>query len=185
MAFLGDRAAMSVGERVASVLGIGAAPRPDNRSLLQIDGITEDEAARLAEEGLATPHALAFASTLTLFLSTPFTLQQICDWQDQCLLLVRFTPVKVTLCREQLLWRGLTDAQRAAREFIAGRMSASEAEDITRILGLSGEAKQSAMLRSLAQDPIAERLDLYRRMSPYVGFVNPNDEKKNSKRMSA
>jgi hypothetical protein len=171
MAFLGDRAALAVGDRVAGVLGIPSQRRAGEVDLLRVDGITEEEATRLVEEGISTMHTLAFASTLTLFLSTPYTLQQICDWQDQCLLAVRLGPAKAALCREQLLWRGATDAQRSARDLLTNPLFQGKQEEIARILGLASGAQASVVLLQLAEDPIARRLDIYRRTSPYLYFA--------------
>jgi len=182
MAFLGDRAAMAVGDRVASVLGVPPRRRTDDSDLSQLDGIADDEIARLAEEGIASLHALAFASTPTLFLSTHYPLQQICDWQDQCLLLLRLGPAKAALCREQLLLRGATDAQRLARDFLSGKLSPNDKEDVLRMFGLSSELQANIALQKLADDPLPMRINIYRQAAPESTPVDEQEKKRRGRR---
>ena len=174
LAFLGDRASQLVGERVAGALGAPPARRGEPGDLARIDGLSEEDVARLAEEGIASVHALALHATPKLFLATPFTLQQLCDWQDQALLIVRLGASRAALCRDQLALRGATDAQRLARDYLADRLTAEEKGDLAKVLGLSSTVQASALMRRLAEDPVAARLEIFRRAVPELDPAPPS-----------
>jgi hypothetical protein len=164
-AVLGDRATMAVNDRVARIFSVTAPARRDEGFKL-VEGLCDDDLDRLAEEGIDTVHALAFYSTPKLFLSTPYTLPQICDWQDQCLLVVRLGRTKAAFCREHLLVRGATDMQRVAQDFVADRLLPDEKDDLVKLLGLASKAPAKEMLLALSQDPIAARLEIFRHAMP-------------------
>ena len=66
-----------------------------------------EDYARLIEEGVDSVHALAFFPTPRLFFNTRYSLQCICDWQDQALLLTYFGAARAQLFRERLGIRGV------------------------------------------------------------------------------
>ena len=174
LAFLGDRASQLVGECVAGALGAPPARRGEAGDLARIDGLSEEDVARLAEEGIASVHALAFHATPKLFLATPFTLQQLCDWQDQALLIVRLGIGRAALCRDHLALRGATDAQRLARDYLADRLTPEEKSDLGKVLGLSSTVQASALMRRLAEDPVTARLEIFRRAVPELDPAPPS-----------
>ena len=94
-------------------------------------------------------HALAFCPTARLIYNTRYSLQRICDWQDQALLLAYVGTSLGTKLREQYLVRGVLDAHFLAAALMNVR---------------SSEA---------AADPLVDRLRLYWRAATQVA---PNDE---------
>lgn len=184
MAFLGDRATQTVSERLVGVLGAAPARRGAGNDLERLDGVTEEDLLRLAEEGVSSVHTLAFHATPMLFLSTPFTLAQLCDWQDQALLLVRLGKDRAALCREQLMVRGATEAQRLARDFLSNRLTPDERGDLLKVLGLSSTVQANALMVRLAQDPVAARLEIFRRALPELeGTAASGERRGGEKRM--
>lgn len=117
VALFGERALQSITDRAAKVLNLAPMRAQNSTELAQINGLGEEDINRLAEEGIDTIHALALTSTPRLHFHTPYTLQRICDWQDQALL-ITFAGTKAQLFREQLMVRGATDAQMLAEELL-------------------------------------------------------------------
>lgn len=69
-----------------------AVRRRKSDDLLSIDGIAVEHRDRLREEGILTVDNLAMSNPLSLYLSTPYEMQQIIDWIDQAMLLL-YIPV--------------------------------------------------------------------------------------------
>lgn len=166
MAFLGDRAAIAVGDRVASALKLPRSTVGEDSDLQRVEGITEENAARLGEEGILNLHALAFCSTPRLFLSTPYTLMELCDWQDQALLNVRLGPTKAAICRTQLLIRGATELMRLANEHARKELSDDAKKDLATLLGMPSLAQLDTLMHQAAGDPVAARLISFREAFP-------------------
>ena len=166
IAFLGDRATESVTERVAQLVGVPAKVKLDGDSLNQIDGLAEEDCARLAEEGIDGAHALALYSTPKLFFNTPYTLHRICDWQDQALLIARLGQARARVFREQLMVRGAIDAQRLALDLAGDNMPEGERSDVMKILGFSTGPQMRIAMSRLARDEVAARLVVYRAAMP-------------------
>lgn len=166
MAFLGDRAALAVGDKVADFLKLPGVAAGRDGSLGRIEGVTAEDAARLSEEGISDVHALAFSSTPKLFLSTPYTLTALCDWQDQALLHVRLGPARAAICREQLLVRGATELMQLARDFVGGKLSKEKRDDLVKLLGLPSEVQLHTVMHQAAADPVAARLAALRTAVP-------------------
>lgn len=167
-AFIGDRATLAVTDRVAKLLGASVVRREGAVDVAAaIDGIGEDDAMRLAEEGIDSVHALAFFSTPKLFFGTPFSLARLCDWQDQALLMARIGDANARLFRDQLYVRGAIDARALAVDFVSGKLDATRREDLCKVLGLTYFQAESAMKR-LANDELARRLRIYRELVPFA-----------------
>ena len=82
-ALLGDRAIEPLLDKAAAVFGISVAKAAASPGLASLDGITEEDVERFAEERVLSIHDLAFAPTARLFFNTTHSLQRLCDWQDQ------------------------------------------------------------------------------------------------------
>lgn len=114
---LGDRVLQAVTEQAARMFGIENIKPANLADLTSIDGITEDDVARLAEERIDSVHALAFSPTPRLFFNTTYSLQRICEWQDQAMLIAHFGRTKALLLRDQHGMRGILAARRLAEQF--------------------------------------------------------------------
>lgn len=166
MAVLGERAVDAVDNRAARLLGVAQRRPKDEDDLRRIDGLGEDDLLRLAEEGVDSVHTLAFQWTPKLFFSTPYALQRICDWQDQCLLLVRLGPSRARLFREQLGVRGAIDARHMIDEMLALPEGDEKAQDMMRLLAFPADAQGRAALQRIADDECIARLEVFRRAIP-------------------
>lgn len=130
IALIGESVLSQITARAAGAMNLSLGHKDSTGpSLSSIDGMSEQDTLRLAEEGIDSLHALALASTAHLYFSTPYTLQRICDWQDQALLITNVGFAKAQSCREKLMIRGCIDLQRKA-EFLhaEGRRSRAHAQ---------------------------------------------------------
>ncbi|MFO0756665.1 MAG: hypothetical protein U0359_09250 [Byssovorax sp.] len=166
MAILGDRAVDAVDNRAARLLGVAPQRTRDEDDLRQIEGLGEDDRLRLAEEGVDSVHTLAFQWTPKLFFSTPYALHRICDWQDQCLLLVRLGPSRARMFREQLGIRGAIDASHAIEDILALPEGDEDAGDLMRMLGFPGDTQGRVALERIACDEGIARLEVFQRAIP-------------------
>ncbi len=190
VALLGERVLLAVKDRAATLLGVGAARAARSADMTAIEGLSEDDVVRLAEEGVDSTHALAFCPTARLFFSTTYSLQRLCDWQDQALLIARVGRTNAQLLREQYMVRGAVAARQLAREICyrakidptrssdesSERLSAvpSEADEddgaklraLAKALGFTGVNQAVLGLRSLVDDEAIERLELFHRAVP-------------------
>jgi len=114
VALMGERILRVVTNRAASLLGLEGFASPEPGNLNIIDGLSEEDAARLAEERIDSIHALAFTPTARIFFNTVYGLPRICDWQDQALLIERVGRTNALLLREQFFIRGAIAARRFA-----------------------------------------------------------------------
>lgn len=114
VALMGERMLRVVTNRAASLLGLEGYAMAQTDDLNVIDGLSEEDAARLAEERIDSVHALAFTPTARIFFNTVYGLPRICDWQDQALLIERVGRTNALLLREQFFIRGAISARRLA-----------------------------------------------------------------------
>jgi hypothetical protein len=191
VALLGERVLRTVTDRAASMLGVNSQGPMHLNDLALIDGINEDDLARLAEERIDSVHALAFMPTPRIFFNTTYSLQRICDWQDQALLIARVGRTNAQMLREQYLVRGAIAARTLAREIVgASRASAwkvapeslpdgqpslpGEADEdegaklraLAKSLGFTGINQAVLGLRSLCDDEAIERLEVFAKSVP-------------------
>ncbi|MRG93220.1 hypothetical protein [Polyangium spumosum] len=193
VALLGERVLRAVTDRAASMLGVGTAAPMRGSDLGIIDGLNEEDVARLAEERIDSAHALAFMPTPRIFFNTTYSLQRICDWQDQALLIARVGRTNAQLLREQYLVRGAIAARQIAREIVGPARSAisalrgpaesisgdaisipSEAHEdeqarlraLAKALGFTGINQAVLGLRCLVDDEEIERLEVFSRSVP-------------------
>lgn len=110
-ALLGPAALRAMTDRASSFLGVKPAVQPNVLEPTTLEGLSQDDATRLSEEGIDSVHALAFCPTARLFFNTRFSLQRICDWQDQALLVAYAGKEMAGKLREQFFIRGALDAQ--------------------------------------------------------------------------
>ncbi|MDI1430463.1 hypothetical protein [Polyangium sorediatum] len=193
VALLGERVLRAVTDRAATMLGVGTAAPIRGSDLGLIDGLNDEDVARLAEERIDSAHALAFMPTPRIFFNTTYSLQRICDWQDQALLIARVGRTNAQLLREQYLVRGAIAARQLAREIVGPSRSASSAlrgpteswsgepisvpsepqEDerdrlraLAKALGFTGINQAVLGLRCLVDDEEIERLEVFSRSVP-------------------
>jgi hypothetical protein len=129
VALLGERVLSSMTSRAAGLLGVDAPPPVQAGDLSVIDGLTPEDAARLAEERVDSVHALALTPTPRVFFNTIYGLQRICDWQDQALLITRVGRTNALLLREQYFIRGAIAARQYALREFGGGASANALKD--------------------------------------------------------
>lgn len=178
IAIVGGRAVRFVSDRAASVMGLGAGRAPEATDLTRLEGVDEDDIGRLAEEGVDSLHALAFIPLPRLYFNTKYSLDRLCDWQDQALLLVHFGQAKAQLLREHLLVRGAIGAQDAAQRFFASAAETTpgaaettpapggETGDpalgkLAGLLGFAAYTHAKFAFEELAQDENVNRLRVY------------------------
>jgi len=190
VALLGERVLRVVKDRAATLLGVGSPMVARTGDLSLIDGLSDDDIARLAEEGIDSTHALAHCPTPRLFFNTPYSLQRLCDWQDQALLIVRVGRTNAQLLREQYMVRGAVAARQLAREIchrgtVETRRSPDEPHDViaavpsedgedelaklralAKAMGFTGVNQAVLGMRALVDDEVIERLELFERAVP-------------------
>lgn len=192
VALLGERVLRAVTDRAASILGVASAGPARSSDLSLIDGMNDEDVARLAEERIDSTHALAFMPTARIFFNTTYSLARICDWQDQALLITRVGRTNAQMLREQYMIRGAIAARQLAREIVGPSRSAAAAlrppesaaegqvsmpgeaqEDeadklraLAKALGFTGVNQAVLGLRSLIDDETIERLEMFCRSVP-------------------
>lgn len=167
VALLGERVLRAVTDRAATILGVGNTVPIRGSDLGIIDGLNDDDVARLAEERIDSAHALAFMPTPRIFFNTTYSLQRICDWQDQALLIARVGRTNAQLLREQYLVRGAIAARQLAREIVGPSRSAASA--------LRGHMETpSGEAISIPSEPQEDEQDRLRALAKALGFTGIN-----------
>lgn len=192
VALLGERALRAVTDRAATILGVSSAGPIRGSDLALIDGMNDEDIARLAEERIDSTHALAFTPTARLFFNTTYSLARICDWQDQALLIAKVGKTNAQMLREQYMVRGAIAAQKLAREIVGpsrsalaalrapestaeGKVSLPSEENenetdklraLAKALGFTGVNQAVLGMRSLVDDEVIERLEVFSRSVP-------------------
>jgi hypothetical protein len=115
VALIGDKAIPYVIDKTAALFGYQPPRRLEDMGLQLVSGITDPDVDRFAEEGILSVQDLAFTPTARLFFNSTHSLQRICDWQDQALLLVYFGQVRAKAMFEKLTIRGAMDLLSLAR----------------------------------------------------------------------
>jgi hypothetical protein len=172
-ATLGDRAIELLLTKAAGVFGVPAPKSPTASPLGAIDGMSDDDIARFGEEQVFTVHDLAFAPTARLFFNTAHSLQRICDWQDQALLLVYAGPLRVKALFDKLGVRSAIDLQALAQELLprpdkTGKVPAPPAglaDAVGMAVGLEGAAL-NAFLGTIRDDDVVMRLRIHWQCTP-------------------
>jgi hypothetical protein len=188
VALIGERMLRVVTNRAASMLGLEGFAAPQSADLNVIDGLSEEDAARLSEERIDSVHALAFTPTARIFFNTVYGLPRICDWQDQALLIERVGRTNALLLREQFFIRGAISARRLAlQKFGAEETKQAEqspspapapaapvvadtrkAAGNVEWLGLNKESHLDRALRSLVDDENIQMLEVFWRSVPVL-----------------
>lgn len=161
---MGDRAIDFLLDKAATAFGLKKSEPIAASPLLGLSGVTEEHVRRLQEEGVTSIHDFAFVPTARLFFNTAYSLQQICDWQDQALLHVYVGPTHAKALAEQMAIRGAIDLRFAARRALGeGNAHAEEVkntrEALTKALGVDPKALE-AELRTLHEDEVTMRVGL-------------------------
>jgi hypothetical protein len=190
VALMGERMLRVVTNRAASMLGLEGSAAAKAADLRVIDGLSEEDAARLAEERIDSIHALAFTPTARIFFNTAYGLPRICDWQDQALLIERVGRTNALLLREQFFIRGAISARRLALQRFGaaeqkspepGPPSTTKPETATLpgaergpgepgmgLLDLDKESQLDRALRSVLDDENIEMLEVFWRSVPVL-----------------
>jgi len=171
---LGDRIFGEITERAAGVLGMHAPAAQRPSDLHEIDGLNEDDVVRLGEEGVDSLHALAFVPTARLFFNTVYSLQCICDWQDQALAIKYLGTARVQTFREKFMVRGAIDTRMIARQLLRWHgkdrsdgdysltsISDEERSELSKILGFGSVTQMELALLTIAEDEVIARLAVY------------------------
>ncbi|NPC81890.1 hypothetical protein HPC49_27185, partial [Pyxidicoccus fallax] len=139
--------------------------------LSAIDGLREDDAARLAEERIDSVHALAFTPTARIFFNTVYGLHRICDWQDQALLIARVGRTNALMLREQYFIRGAIAARNEALKLLAAAGEAQPEAPAAPKPGTTSVVQDDMLKRALhplAEDRDIERLEVFWRSIPVL-----------------
>ncbi len=171
-ALFGDRVMDFIGDKLRQLLGLAKRIVDGSSADLNgIDGVSESDSHRLAEEGIYTVHHLAFFPTARLFHCTQYSLAAICDWQDQALLIAYVGKARAEVFRQALLVRGATDAQgllvKRLREHgnaspTAGAASQpSASQKLASLLGFPDEQQARLALEDLATSTVVWRVAFY------------------------
>jgi len=177
-ALLGSPLLRALADRAGSFLGMAARKAPAPDGLAGIEGIGDDDVARLGEEGIDSIHALAFCPTARVFFNTKYSLQRICDWQDQALLIAYLGAARAAKLREAFAIRGALDAQVLAfalsgiipadleidrRALAEGYVEVvtRDRDLVARSLGVSDGNQAIHALRTLVNDELVDRLRMY------------------------
>lgn len=175
VALIGEGVLGQLTARAASAVNLNVAGRSTEgaKQLGAIDGLSEQDILRLAEEGIDSIHALAMASTAALYFATPYTLQRLCDWQDQALLITYLGLAKAQTCREKLMVRGAIDLQRKADFLVHHAIKSGSADQdsedaktfeiIRSSLGFISIEQARESLYPMAHDEVTRRLRIYHR----------------------
>lgn len=169
VAFFGERAANALADRVGAMFGLPKRRQPEV-DLSDLDDMDDEDVARLAEEGIDSVRALADASAARLFYNTKYTLDRICDWQDDALLLRCVGGQRARAFREQLGALGATGARSIAVRLLASRKIdpsgtiayTSEWDDTRKLLGFATDSQATIVFERLASDDLVLRLVLTR-----------------------
>lgn len=181
-ALLGTTALRVLTDRAGNVIGIANRRRlATDDGFAALDGISEEDVVRLAEEGVDSVHALAFSPTARLFFNTRYSLQRICDWQDQALLIAYLGTTRAAKLRDAYSIRGVLDTQVLAMALAAARGAMVDNDPLPEVtsadkLAFDTEAKRRALatalgcvdedhamltLSTLLSDELVERLRIY------------------------
>ncbi len=169
VALLGEQFLQTITERAAKMLGVAVPIKSSSGADIgQLNGLSEEDIVRLAEEGIDTIHALAFVPTPRLYFSTTYSLQRICNWQDQAMLIVA-TDSKAPTFRQQMMVHGAMDAQVLAERFLKPALNESaptgftqkELDELSTRLGFGTTALARVGLHALAEDEVTRRLRVY------------------------
>jgi hypothetical protein len=163
VALLGERILRLVTNRAASLLGLEGFSVPMVADMTVIDGMSEEDAARLAEERIDSVHALAFTPTARIFFNTVYGLQRICDWQDQALLIERVGRTNALLLREQFFIRGAIAGRRLALERFGHAQAELQAQSLpaTPAPDVTGASPPDEGTKRLEPPPSLEVLPAY------------------------
>jgi len=153
----GETIADALTTRAMGTLGV-APPRRAPSMLDELSGLLPEDIERLVEEGISSVHTLAFYPTPRLFMLTRFSLGELCEWQDQALLIVVAGLARTKILRDQLGVCGAT----AARELALATLKAEVARPAPpgRLPPRSPSGASPATMSSTARIPPSSDADL-------------------------
>jgi hypothetical protein len=172
MSILAGVCAAALGERVLGVLlvrlgklfGVEPPPRTNGLPLTFLDGLDASEASRLEEEGIDSIHALAYTSVPKLFFRTPFGLGQVCDWQDQAILVTQLGDERAVQFRKQLGISRATEVLQLAIRF--QNANEKQRDELLASMSLGGVPTARAILEKFLVDDGIAMLVLYQLAAP-------------------
>jgi len=169
VALVGEHFLRSLLERAGKMLGVATPVKSSSEADIgDLNGLSEEDIVRLAEEGIDNIHALAFVPTPRLYFSTTYSLQRICNWQDQAMLIVA-TDARAATFRDQMMVFGAMDAQVMAERFMKpgmgvdaeGGFTDSALNDLSKRLNFGSAALARVALHALSEDEVTRRLRVY------------------------
>jgi hypothetical protein len=160
VALLGPDLLDDVRRRVAPLVGFKGRSAYDVKPLSVLDGLTEEEALRLGEEGIDSLEALPENPLPRLFFNTGFSLDRLCDWLDQALLIEH---VGVEPARRLRVLFGIRGAVELKRLAGPGPISDPTATTLARAFDATATDQVKVMLESVVSDESIDELRAYRR----------------------
>jgi hypothetical protein len=156
----GDQAILPLLEKAASLFKLNAVQAASASPLLAIEGMTAEHVERLAEEDIRSVHDLAFVPTARLFFPTPYSLQQICNWQDRALLIVYVGVDGAQALARAMKLLGALDLRACCHALRYGHASAAQQASLLKALSLDDGGLES-LINSMAHDEVTMRVRLY------------------------
>jgi hypothetical protein len=157
----GEHAILPLLEKTGSLFKLQAVPASKDSPLLAIEGMTAEHVERLEEEDIRSVHDLAFVPTARLFFPTPYSLQQICNWQDRALLIVYVGVEGAKALERQMKLLGALDLRACCHALHHGAsQDAAQKAALLKALSLD-EGGLDSLIDSMAHDEVTMRVRLY------------------------
>jgi hypothetical protein len=171
---MGEHAILPLVEKAGKLFTIKTREAAPPSPLLAIEGLTEEHVARLEEEDIRSVHDLAFVPTARLFFPTPYSLQQIANWQDRALLRVYVSPEGVKGLDNKMKILGAIDLRGCVHQLRFSSKSEvykmAQRETLKSALNLD-EGGLEALIDSMIHDEVTLRVRLLWQAS--VGTEDP------------
>ncbi len=158
IAVLGPDLLSDLPRRIAPLLGLKLRTEEQGTPLTAIDGLTSDEIERLDEEGIASVEAIAHNPLPRMYFNTGFSLERICEWHDQALLVSHLGADAGKRLRAQFGIRGACELRRQLME-----SGDSVAPLLGQVLDGATPEKLKAVCESLEHDEAVALVDVFRR----------------------
>jgi hypothetical protein len=158
IALLGPDLLADLPGRIAPLLGLKLRAEEQGTPLTTLDGITTEEIRRLSEEGITSVEAIAHNPLPRMYFNTGYSLDRICDWHDQALLVSRVGADGAKRLRTLFGIRGAFELRRQIRD--GGESTGS-------LLGHALEGappeKIKSVFEAMQHDEMIDLVDVFRR----------------------
>lgn len=174
---LGEQLLSTAFDSIALIFGVSLGG--DNLDEFEfVQGLDDDERLRLKELGVQSIQGLAYSSTAALYMSSRYSYQCICDWQDQALFVLHVGERHAQAFQRSGLRRASdvrafleTVERQRAKAASEGEPNLSEGarahqEALLRELGIKTPEQALLSLEVLLADPHTAQMDAVRRCYP-------------------